>query len=131
MIYLPIKYIKYFPKSELRLPEEHRNLISSLRTLQETTKPKDVNITNIKSNPFYKELMKTDIAQNSSLPKTILRLTSIIQTPEKKVCIINDKPYYIGSVVEGYKIYNIGDYYVELKGPKGKIKLEVGGSFAF
>lgn len=130
MVYLPIKYVKYNPKTQLNLPEEHKQLLRAIQEVEASAKPKEVELAVLKTNPFYKESSKLGKADTQSLPKTILRLSSIIQMPERKVCIINNKPYYVGSVVEGYKIYKIGEYYVELKGPKGRVKLEVGGVLA-
>ena len=160
MIFFPIKHIKYKPKTQINLPEEHKQLLSVVEEVEVLAKPIEIDLTMLKTNPFYKETPKLNILGNQSLPplpplsslplgnqslaktsnippppppplpKTTLRLTSIIKTPEKSVCIINNKPYYVGSVVEGYKIYKIGEYYVELKGPKGRIKLEVGNTLA-
>jgi len=130
MVYLPIKYVKYNPKTQLNLPEEHKQLLRAIQEVEASAKPKEVELAVLKTNPFYKETPKLGKSDTQSLPKTILRLSSIIQTPERRVCIINNKPYYVGSVVEGYKIYKIGEYYVELKGPKGRVKLEVGGVLA-
>jgi len=130
MVYLPIKYVKYNPKTQLNLPEEHKQLLRAVQEVETSAKPKEVELAVLKTNPFYKETLKIGNADTQSLPKTILRLSSIIQTPERKVCIINNKPYYVGSVVKGYKIYKIGEYYVELKGPKGRVKLEVGSTLA-
>jgi hypothetical protein len=127
MVYLPMKHVKYNPKNQLNLPEEHKQLLSVVQEVEVSAKPKEVELAVLKTNPFYKETLNLGKADTQSLPKTILRLSSIIQTPERNVCIINNKPYYVGSVVEGYKIYKIGEYYVELKGPKGLVKLEVGG----
>jgi len=127
LVYLPLKYTKYYPKTQLNLPDEYRQLINIVQDVEVKPKAKEVELVNIKSNPFYEEPLKFNVAETEPLPKTILRLSSIIHTPERKVCIINNKPYYVGSVVDGYKIYRIGDYYVELKGPKGLVKLEVGG----
>ncbi len=129
-VYLPLKYTKYYPKTQLNLPEEYRQLLASVQELEVRPRPKEGELVGLKSNPFYKGAPKLGIAETEPLPKTVLRLSSIIQTPERKVCIINNKPYYVGSVVEGYKIYEIGEYYVELKGPKGLVKLEVGGALA-
>jgi hypothetical protein len=149
MIYLPIKYVKYNPKTQLNLPEEHKQLLRAVQDVQEIqllSKPKEIELTMLKINPFYKEIPKLEISVSNTtllnasllntppLSKPILKLTSVIQIPEKpekSVCIINNKPYYVGSVVEGYKIYKIGEYYVELKGPKGRIRLEVGGTLPF
>ncbi|MFZ8831681.1 MAG: hypothetical protein ACO2OY_05980 [Thermodesulfobacteriaceae bacterium] len=130
MVYLPIKYVKYYPKSQLNLPEEHKQFLRAVQEVETSAKPKEVELAVLKTNPFYKDSTKLGNADTQSLPKTILRLSSIIETPERKICIINNKPYYVGSVVEGYKIYRIGEYYVELKGPKGLVKLEVGGVLA-
>jgi len=130
MVYLPIKYAKYYLKTQLNLPEEHKQLLRAIQEVEALAKPKEVELAVLKTNPFYKESSKLGKADTQSLPKTILRLSSIIETSEKKVCIINNKPYYVGSVVEGYKIHKIGEYYVELKGPKGRVKLEVGGVLA-
>jgi hypothetical protein len=130
MVYLPYKYAKYYPKTQLNLPEEHKQLLRAIQEVEASAKPKEVELAMLKTNPFYKETPKLGISDTQSLPKTILRLSSIIQMPERKVCIINNKPYYVGSVVEGYKIYKIGEYYVELKGPKGRVKLEVGSVLA-
>jgi hypothetical protein len=130
MVYLPIKYVKYNPKTQLNLPEEHKQLLRAIQEVEASAKPKEVELAVLKTNPFYKESPKLGKADTQSLPKTILRLSSIIQMPERNICIINNKPYYVGSVVEGYKIYKIGEYYVELKGPKGRVKLEVGSALA-
>jgi hypothetical protein len=130
MVYLPIKHVKYNPKTQLNLPEEHKQLLSVVQEVEASAKPKEVELAVLKTNPFYKEALNLGKADTQSLPKTILRLSSIIQMPERNICIINNKPYYVGSVVEGYKIYKIGEYYVELKGPKGLVKLEVGGVLA-
>jgi len=130
MVYLPIKHVKYNPKTQLNLPEEHKQLLSVVQEVEASAKPKEVELAVLKTNPFYKEALNLGKADTQSLPKTILRLSSIIQMPERNICIINNKPYYVGSVVEGYKIYKIGEYYVELKGPKGRVKLEVGGVLA-
>jgi hypothetical protein len=130
MVYLPIKYVKYNPKTQLNLPEEHKQLLSVVQEVEASAKPKEVELAVLKTNPFYKETQNLGKADTQSLPKTILRLSSIIQTPERNICIINNKPYYVGSEVEGYKIYKIGEYYVELKGPKGRVKLEVGSTLA-
>ena len=130
MVYLPIKHVKYNPKTQLNLPEEHKQLLSVVQEVEASAKPKEVELAALKTNPFYKEALNLGKADTQSLPKTILRLSSIIQMPERNICIINNKPYYVGSVVEGYKIYKIGEYYVELKGPKGRVKLEVGGVLA-
>jgi len=130
MVYLPIKHVKYNPKTQLNLPEEHKQLLSVVQEVEASAKPKEVELAALKTNPFYKEALNLGKADTQSLPKTILRLSSIIQMPERNICIINNKPYYVGSVVEGYKIYKIGEYYVELKGAKGRVKLEVGGVLA-
>jgi hypothetical protein len=130
MVYLPIKHVKYNPKTQLNLPEEHKQLLSVVQEVEVSATPKEVELAVLKTNPFYKETLNLGKADTQSSPKTILRLSSIIQTPERNICIINNKPYYVGSVVEGYKIYKIGEYYVELKGPKGRVKLEVGSSLA-
>ena len=130
MVYLPIKYVKYNPKTQLNLPEEHKQLLRVIQEVEASAKPKEVELAVLKTNPFYKETSKLDKPDIQFLPKKILRLSSIIQTPEREMCIINNKLYYVGSIVEGYKIYKIDEYYVELKGPKGRVKLEVGGALA-
>jgi len=67
-------------------------------------------------------------SQNATFSKKVLILTSIIQTERNKVCVIDNKLYREGDEVKRYKILRIGEDYVELKGPKGKFKVQVGGT---
>lgn len=63
--------------------------------------------------------------KNATFSKKVL--TSIIQTEEDKICVIDNKVYREGDEVKSYKILKIGEDYVELKGPKGNFKVKVGG----
>ena len=77
--------------------------------------------------PFWNATLQNATLQsgNVTFPKKVL--TSIIQTEENKICVIDNKVYREGDEVKGYKILKIGEDYVELKGPKGNFKVKVGG----
>jgi hypothetical protein len=77
--------------------------------------------------PFWNATLQNATLQsrNATFPKKVL--TSIIQTEEDKICVIDNKVYREGDEVKRHKILKIGEDYVELKGPKGNFKVKVGG----
>ncbi|MEZ0344225.1 MAG: hypothetical protein ABWJ99_05435 [Caldimicrobium sp.] len=125
MFYYPLKKLFYPLKQEIRIPEEHRQFIHSLRQY-ERIPDKKIESIKIAKNPFYEETSKK--IGGTLLPETLI-LTSIFKD-NKRGCIINGKLYQEGDKIGKIKISKIGDYYVELLLPKGKkIKLEVGAVF--
>ena len=78
--------------------------------------------------PFWNATLQnaTLQSQNAIFLKKGLVLTSIIQTEEAKICVIDNKVYREGDVVKRYKILKIGEDYVELQGSKGRFKVKVG-----
>jgi hypothetical protein len=78
--------------------------------------------------PFWNATLQNSTlqSQNATSLKKGLVLTSIIQTEENKVCVIDNKVYREGDVVKRYKIFKIGEDYVELQGSKGRLKVKVG-----
>ncbi|MDW8095050.1 MAG: hypothetical protein RMI63_08550 [Caldimicrobium sp.] len=132
--YLFLKQFKPVTKGEIKIPEEHRQFINTLRKLE---RPKEIPLQALDlpasySNPFYiQPPTPPDKGGNLSEAKVKepLKLTMIMQI-DQRVCIINNKPYKEGDSIGKIKIKKIGDYYVDLETSKRKIvRLEIGATY--
>ncbi|MBI5469384.1 MAG: hypothetical protein HY891_09665 [Deltaproteobacteria bacterium] len=54
-----------------------------------------------------------------------LRLTAIFYNPRNPSAIINDRIVYIGGVVKGQKVIDIGRTHVILQGENGQVKIQM------
>lgn len=54
-----------------------------------------------------------------------MRLSAVFYNPQKPSAIINGSVVYVGSVVNGQKVIDIGNTHVILFGASGRIRLEI------
>lgn len=54
-----------------------------------------------------------------------LRLAAVFYNPRSPSAIINDRIVYIGSVVKGQKVIDIGRTHVILQGENGQVKIQI------
>ncbi len=129
------KFGTHWVKKEISLPNEYMELLNEfsqghggISGLKAAFNPEQLTCTIFTG---ASKILAGGLTGSPQASRINYSLTSIIVSPEKKLCFFNGKPYKIGDKLGSYQITEIGEYYVYLKGPKGKIKVEVGGSLNF
>ena len=57
----------------------------------------------------------------------VLRLTAVFFSDVRPSAIVNDKIVYVGGIVDGQKIVDIGRTHVILHGVSGRVRLDIAG----
>ncbi len=131
--YYPWKKINYPMESEPSIPEEYKQILSTLNTYEKLKRLPEIGRVELRTNPFFSPpLLGQGNGTFSGASSFSLTLTSILNL-DKRVCLINNKLYREGDRLENnIKILKIGEYYVDLLLPKGKrVRLELGATFIF
>ncbi len=69
----------------------------------------------------------TEVKDKKTVTGSMLRLTAVFFSDVRPSAIVNDKIVYVGGVVDGQKIVDIGRTHVILHGVSGRVRLDIAG----